>query len=539
MSISRQKLRMVLFGLIAICLLFSSCQEKRLVPTFISEDASVVVSINTQHVMESLFEDSLSRRLLYNILSTQNNKISDTQQYGASTLLYGATDETGVSFSDHAYYVVKDAGESTQFTGLFLQLENERNFEEFMLKNPFGWNINKVISKAGFKVGVIPAKDVIVAWNKDLAILSGFAERKQKIVALRNLKEAFRMEVGASIASNPNFLASDLADDEDASMFINLQKIGLLSHQPKDWLYHFPEDDEYIEASMVFNRHNLKIELEHFIEDSADSYYHRLLSETVPSDFTEVVEQDELLCYFNIRYSKELFPKLAQAKKLRMTLKAISLATGLSVDELYELAHGDVFFACSDISEDSTLIQETNKDLAFFADMSTGPNTSSTLIKMKQNGLLNESDTGIFNLAEVVGFDTYLKLDDERLLIAHDSTCFVGVPQFPIRSKEGTFSPITEMLEAYPLSGYVNFGKIREQVVLFDLGPFEAKELEKAVSLLEEARFYTDYPKGKVIRSTMSIDFNKSEESGIMATLKLISVLKGHSTMDGSTAMNP
>ncbi len=532
----------VTLPLVLAIFLLASCTEKRTVESYIPADAAMVLNLHTDRLLEQVFEDTTSERVFLGLLGMVPGQGSSRGgSLAARGWLPGLGVDPGLNISEDMFVYVSNAGEDNQFTGLFVRMNDADRFEKFLKRNNLGWALPEIFEKEKYKMAWFADKKVLAGWNEDILVLANVADRAMRAAAPGKIKDIFWLPEQLSILSEASYLPSVKREQKsDAELYINLKRFHLLSARPSDWLYNYPEEDEYVRARLNFGDQKLDIEVEHFVDEQGSNYYHQLFDEREFSQITHDFSEEELICFLNIRYSKDLVPRIAQARKLRMTLKAINLATGLSEAELYQLAQGDVFFACSEkitpVRQPEQAGVTDSSSLAFVAEMVTGPNMPGVLVKMTNNGLLMKPEKGVFALGELTGFDSYMLLKDEKLLITDDSLSLMQ-QQHSIAPDENS-SPLQQLMFDYPLSGYISFEKLRGQAPEKGFVFLDRGELQHIFNLLDEARFYTRAPSNETIESSITISFNENQESSFLGTLRLLSVLNDKQ-LEAATAMNP
>jgi len=525
-SIKKSIIYLILASALSL-LLFTACEEKKGAASYIPKDAAAIVSINTSNLVTKLLFNNFEGINLKSFLSLSeifliNDEIPVSQS--PISAFFNNPGASGLNLLDDIHLYMNDISENDKrFSGIFWNMDNSDKFEKFIKKNIAPNYTIQIENRQRFKTVTFENFSFAFGWNQEILVAIFPMEKAKEEDSLEKLAHIFKMGVSESIAGDTNFVNLD-TDDDDITIFARPEK--LKAYTEKMFPNVFYGGISYLNAHINFEDEEVKVNIKQFLQDEAITLYRDLLSDNLEPELCEEIDDSELVAFLNFKYDKGFMARFIKFYKMRLALKAVVAATGVNEKDLYDLTEGDVFIAYARHNQQHWVGEENVKGgvklPCFVAEVKTSPKMPTFLENMTKNGILNESE-GIYNMKEILGYDTFIKMNDNKMLVTNDSN-FVSKKKRRIIPEPD--SKIQQLSEGYPVSAYINFDRFINEAAQLEQKRFLDTDFFKVANLLKTASFYTKPLQDNVMKSRLEIQFKERDENSLSSLIKLLNIIE-------------
>ncbi|UZR93732.1 DUF4836 family protein [Chondrinema litorale] len=516
----------LIFASFTFTIFLNGCKEERSVQSYIPKDASAIITLNTSNIVT---------KLLFQNFEGINPKIlikftelfffeSSSRKKSPLNEIFNQPISTGLNLLDDIYLYTNDIeNENQKYTGIFWKMNDSKKFDEFFTNNvskKYSITLNKT---ENYNTGYFKDYGFSLGWNKELLVAIFPYNDTKPGNTLNKLNEIFELKPSESIIEDDNF--NNLSDsDDDMTIFARPSQLKPLTQKfiPDA----FNGGIKYFNAFINFDDDQVKINVKQYLENEAIAVYQDLLSENLHSDLCERIDDSELVAFLNFKYDKGFIAKFIKFYNMRLAMKAVIAATGVQEKELYELTGGDVFIAyATNRDNHNFLVSDSNNSErlpCFIAELKTGPKMPSFLDKMSNNGILNKQDD-LYNMNEILGYDAYIKLEDDKMLVTNDSFYVLKQKRRIIPEPD---REIQKLSSGYPISAYINFDRLLKQSPTFSNTSFLNDNFYEVANVLKTASFYTKPLEDNVMNSRIDIKFKDEKENSLNSLIRLFNILE-------------
>ena len=517
-----------LFFLFISVLLFTACRSKKGAENYIPKDAAAIITINTSNIVPKLLFNNFEGIDLKSFLSLSEIFFLNDVPIKKSPInaFFRNPGSSGLNLLDDIYVYVNDfSTEKKKFSGVFWNMDNAKKFETFLESNiAQKYNIT-IEDNNRFKTASFENYKFAFGWNKEILVAIFPMENTEENASLNKLEDIFEMRVSESISNDTNFVNLEKEND-DITVFARPEK--LKSYTEKLFPNAFYGGVSYLNAHINFDDEDVKVNIKQYLQEEAITLYKDLLSENLNSKLCEEIDDSELVAFLNFKYDKGFMAKFVKFYKMRLALKAVVAATGVNENDLYELTEGDVFiaYARNNQQKDNEILNDSlDQDIklpCFVAEVKTSSKMPTFLEKMSQNGILNKEED-VYNMKEILGYDTFIKLNENKMLVTNDSS-FVSKKKRRIIPEPD--SEIQKLSEGYPVSAYVNFDRFISEASAIEQERFIDSDYFEVANLLKTASFYTKPLQDNVMKSRLEIQFKERNENSLSSLIRLLSLIE-------------
>ena len=518
----------LIFASLAFTISLNGCKDERSVPSYIPKDASAIITLNTSNIVTKLLFknfEGINPRIFIRFTELFFFENSAKKKTPLSEIFRQPT-ATGLNLLDNIFLYTNDfENEKEKFTGIFWKMSDANKFNKFFENNVKNRYSIQVEQKGKFKTGFFADYGFSLGWNKDLLVALFPYDDTKAILTKSKIEEIFDLTPSESIIEDINFSAITDAEDD---MTIFARPLKLKPFTEKIIPDAFNGGIKYFNAFINFDDEQVKINIKQYLENDAISLYQELLSENLHSDLCERIDDSELVAFLNFKYDKGFLAKFIKFYNMRLAMKAVIAATGVQEKDLYELTEGDVFIAyATNRDKHNLMVNESNNHEqinipCFIAELKTGPKMPAFLDNMTQNGILNKKED-IYNMKEVLGYDAFIKLEENKMLVTNDSF-FVVKPKrriIPEPDRE-----IQKLSVGYPVSAYINFDRLLKQSPSFSKTRFLNDNFYEVANVLKTASFYTKPLENDVMNSRLDIKFKDANENSLNSLIRLFNIIE-------------
>lgn len=506
----------------------TSCKQQRGIESYIPGNASAIITINTSNIVTKLLFNNFEGIDLRSFVNISALFLLDNEQETDSPIkaFFSEPTASGLNLLDNIYLYISDIENKKKYhSGIFWEMSNAKKFEEFLNTKIAEKYALEITEKGNYKIGHFKGYDFVFGWNKQV-LVAMFSNKPGIEHAISKTESIFEMDPNESISNDANFLKLKDTDD-DITVFAKPEKLKPFTEKliPDT----FNGGIDYFNAHINFDEEEVKVNIQQYLQEDAIDLYQDLLTENLNSNLCDEIDDSELVAFLNFKYDKGFMAKFIKFYKMRLALKAVIAATGVNEKELYELTEGDVFIAYARNNQNHyyELPQsDTDKKVklpCFVAEVKTGPKMPAFLDNMTKNGILNKEE-GIYNMKEILGYDTFIKMnDDSKMLVTNDSA-FISKKKRRIIPEPD--SEIQKLSEGYPVSAYFNFDRFMKEASEMEKQRFLNQNFFEVANLLKTASFYTKPLEDNVMKSRLEIHFKERDENSLNSLIKLLTLLE-------------
>lgn len=519
----------LLIALIWPLIWFIGCNEDRAAVSYIPDDAGLVAIINTSSIVKKLKDDYKTDRTFVEANwdgSAEPGTLSDqidSIMLTAIQALGGGLAPTSIYF-----YLSDYASPNHQFAGIFIDVSDYSHLEYFIQnKLPFGEK-PFITSESGYKVASFPNKAYKIAWNKHVLFV-GFSLNPQSDKNLVfEIHKVFKLKEKQSVAHDSAFYYLEKHTDDIACMV----KPGYLPFLNKKMVSadYLNDDITKVNLFVNFERGRIRARIDQTVRHEMVPFYKEMLRPKGEKSVRRKIDEDKLIGFVNCRYHKGVIPKIIKDYKLYLPLKAFILATGIPEHELYELAGGDLFFACSEQPHHETAFQHPDSAWAgkpaktatdFTAELVTNPRMDFYLSSMVREGIL-QRDNEFYSMEEITGYGAWLAFEQNKLLITSDSL-LLGY-QETNHAFTGQASEVSRLINDYPISAFVHLHKLANRQPGQGLSLGMQFDWASVSTIADQVTFRTYPLENATIHSHLEVKLNSSEANSVSSFFKLIDI---------------
>ena len=524
---------------------FQACKYDKSLESYIPLDAGVVMVVHASDIATKLLFEKIGDVDISTLLEVINNLDiypSSSEEAGA---IFEQPTALGIDLlSDFYFYVGNDRDKKEQYAGILFKMRDAKKFRK-ALKNNFGDSLEVNFSqKEGLRSALFPTKKIAIGWNNDIAclLLSRNAASFPHIET--HLEKMFNLRQNECIMQDTNFV-SMLEVEADVSVYLHPENVkATADFVPTAYLNN---DVEYLNAFVSFEKGKLHIAVKQYLSSDNMSFYQNILDTNEHIDLFRRVDEEEIVAFLNFQYNRGIIPKIIDAYKLQMTLKAVLLTLNIDEEELYQLTEGDmmviflgeiesmqevVSYEYDENFNKTEVVEMKNvKAPGFVAEVIVGEKMASLLAEMKRQGLMKE-DSGIYNLGEITGFDTYFALNQDRLVVTTDARFLQKVKR---RLLDTPTSPLQVLGTEYPIAGYLDIHQLENKFPHYRLKYITGAELAALSKTVSNLSFHVAPLHDNVIESDFEVVFTNKEKSSLAGAASLIEFLKIISNKEQST----
>lgn len=400
------KLTSIIFSTIFL-LLLNACGGKKVAPTLIPSDVSVVAVID----FKSLSGKAIEWKDIFSVDAMKSLMNSDAEADDLSKLL-----NSGLDFQQSAYIFTKiSLKDKSNYVGFTFAIKDASKFEK-TLKD----NIKKglEIKKEGKITYAYIKNDVLISWEGKQGLVVG-SDNKSKDF-LKTLTEKIRKtSSNESLEAKNSEFKTLLQGNFDMAVWADYQQIGDLGAEAYSDLpeeYGFMKDltkmTDKVTATVNFEKGEIKAKSKATFNPEIYAKYKDLFKSSVDGSLISntPIKTPAMFMTFGIGM-KGLQRILDKAGLLKET-KMYSSLMGITLDELFDMLSGDMVVAYKDANLESQMPQ-----VAFAVGL--GLKNKDLFDKMLNTlaGLPNFKKKDKYYVLQYSGYDLYLIEKDKMLFL--------------------------------------------------------------------------------------------------------------------------
>ncbi|WP_020530601.1 DUF4836 family protein [Flexithrix dorotheae] len=527
-----------LAGIILFLQAIFSCQSKNTVDAYIPSDAGAVLIINNKNIATKLLFENINdldfKSILESFFGTQ---IDSANQYPLGNAILENPTDLGIDLMHNVYlYIGNDNSPKEWVGGIYWKMSNAKHFESF-LENKIPPSIDlKITNEDDFKIGELGERKMRFAWNEDILVTFFPLHKKtQSKYIEEKITSIFSLSEDKSILADTNY-ANLTVNEKDLTLHIKPENITRFTQEvfPTEFL---SDDIEYANFTVGFEKGTIECDITQVLEKNSVGYYENLLNGNSHIDLCQSIDGDKLIGFINFKYNKGVVPEFVKAYNLKLAVKALSIITGIPEKDLYTLSDGDLFISYSENTivekevisyefddnfekTEVTKIEKTSQP-NFVIGISTGPKMSHILARLEKDGLLLK-DRDVYNLKEILGYNTYITHKGSKLLITTDTVVVKNFNDDNLTPKLNNFQ---KLASKFPISAYLDFDKFNEEFPDISYSKLRRKDITSLSEVLKSTSFYTYPISGTEINSGIQIDFDNENENGFIGLVKFINII--------------
>jgi len=469
--------------LVSLLSIFTSC-DKGIGGGISSSDAALshipanvssVNSINVKQLMEKADYEAIKEMEFFQEALTKAR-----EENPAIAELLMDPSKSGVNLEQNAYltYDIDPNDPETMFVAFSMNLSDASAFEE-MLKNA---DLTDIADKGEFKQ--IMEKQMIIAWNEDIALIGGTNVRNSPLL-WQGASKYFSTTKETSIVGNKS-LQKVLAGNHDLTSWLtsnafadnDMAKMALgMANISADAL-----KDNYIHGYADFKNGAIISHSEYDLQKGLTKDLNLFFKDKVKTDFSPYVKaeglQTVMTAGLDIKGIKQVLNERPQFKKMA---EFSAKEYGLNLDELVKTFNGDLLL--------SVYQTDNNRNEGLFATAIDDTEILQRLLdSAEENGFLKKSDEGhyIFEnskfLSRMAGIrtnsdDAHIVFKDDILFISGDASLIAAVKNGGVPKSERLDASKIKTLSGNIFGGYFDFQNMIENFTGTDANAFKEMQI--------------------------------------------------------------
>lgn len=344
--------------LISILLLSSCGGGKKVAPTVIPADASMVVAFDLKNLTSDAVElkDIFSKDFLKSL--TSDEKSSDA----VSQIM-----NSGVDLKKPAYFFAKfDKSEENMYFGMSFKISDAKKFGE---------GINKlekkpeIKSEGDYKFGIKDGVAIVWSEKSNEGLIYGMPDAKDDAVKT-GFMAVLKTEPSNSLDNKNKEFKAMLTSRYDVGMWMNYQDLqkmnGDLAEMSglPDNLQALSKLAKFVTAQLNFEKGELKIDTKSYVDEELLAKYKDLIKDKVDNEPLLNTGIEEPTAFFAFGVGMKGVKQLLKESNMLNGTEQMKEMLGISIDEMFDMFTGDMALSLGKMNLESMRNPEVEVSMA-------------------------------------------------------------------------------------------------------------------------------------------------------------------------------